>query len=48
MFVFPLFCVVALHVAFASRFDAKYMIFIALVVFLRIFAFLKTQEESKE
>lgn len=46
-FVFPLFLIAALHVAFASRFDTKYMALITLVVFIRIVAFIKTQEKGK-
>lgn len=44
--VFPLFCIVALHVAFASRFDVKYMIFITLVVFMRVFASIKVKNTN--
>jgi DMSO/TMAO reductase YedYZ heme-binding membrane subunit len=43
-FVFPLFLIAALHVAFSSHFELKYMIFIALVVFVRVAAFIKKQE----
>ncbi len=44
--VYPLFCIVALHIAFASRFDLKYMSLISLVVLVRYIAYQKTSNQA--
>lgn len=41
VFVYPLTCIVILHVAFASRFDIFYMVLIGILIFLRTAAYLK-------